>query len=105
MSLETCYTDESSNVLGNDEAVEISGYAGRRKPGSGQKLDHGGEIARPSRTEPSAWATVFGRCFAHTPSGFRARMNAPITRPLISRASTSESRPAPSSNAFASLNW
>jgi len=105
MSLETCYTDESSTVLGNDEAVEISGYAGRRKPGSGQKLDHGREIAHPSRTEPSAWAPVFGRCFAHTSSGFRARMNAPISRPLISRASTSESRPAPSSNALASANW
>jgi hypothetical protein len=105
MSLETRYTDESSNVLGNDEAVEISGYAGCRKPSSGQKLDDGREIAQPSRTEPSAWAPVFGRCFAHTSSGFRARMNAPITRPLISRASISESRPAPSSNAFASANW
>ena len=36
--------------------------------------------------------------------GFRARMNAPITRPPTSRARTSLSRPAPARNALASSN-
>ena len=102
--LKACRTDQAARVLGHDEPFEVGGNTGGRKAGVDQKLNDGGQIVWLSGPQLDCGGTTSDRCSGHTHSGFRARINAPITQPPTSRASTSSAELPTSCNAFGSSN-
>jgi len=91
VQLEPDRSDHLAGVLRHQKRFHGGRNARRRQAGGFEQRDD----CRPVR----AAGLPDGHAFA---PGFRARMNAPITQPPTSRASTSLSRPAPARNALAS---
>jgi hypothetical protein len=100
MHLQADCAEHPATLLRHVEACEGGVDARQRKARATQQLRYGLVVAFLGGPDDRA---PFGAGHASL-AGLRARMNAPMTRPPTSRASTSASNPAAERNALASSN-